>query len=618
MAFAERRKAGSATNNSKACLEWTIGIDFGTTFSGVAYHRPCRPTGGPINPDIISTWPVNRAWDKMKKKVPSKVHYGKNGELRWGFDTPEDEKALEWMKLLLLKDNDLPGYLRTSTHLKKTREMLREQGKTPVTVIADYLRNLWQHSHEVLSEEHGDRMVKDHPFNVVLTVPAIFPEYARQRMRKAAEQAGILDDRPPGTTGHPPRNTTLDFISEPEAAAIHVLYRQLSDRPDLKVGDTFIVVDCGGGTVDIISYVVVKVGDDELDIQIEECTKGTGDLCGATVVDDAFSSYFVDQVVGRSKWDSLPLEEQIKTMEDWETSIKPNVDPTMTQRVFSVKMAGKVIVLDPQKLIEVFENSVIGRIQGLVREQLDAIKSLNNDGDGQKTPQFVILCGGFGQCKYLRRSLKKMLNGVDEDIQLLQPNETGSLTAICRGAVLSKIWRSLVRQRKARRSYGLMKEEPWDPKKHVEGRDLWYEDPIRGERMAYGQFDWFIKSGENACSELKCDLVFNANASGLIEYTDVLCATQSPDPPSFFDPEDTTIERLGFINMKFPVAIEELRLRYNIKRRYFRQLEFEYRFEISGDSIYPRVMYNGEEVGKLVLDDDDADLGQADPGLPIG
>ncbi len=43
--------------------------------------------------------------------------------------------------------------------------------------------------------------------------------------------------------------SSLHVISEPEAAAIYALDR--IDKHDLQIGDTFVVCDAGGGTVDL-------------------------------------------------------------------------------------------------------------------------------------------------------------------------------------------------------------------------------------------------------------------------------------------------------------------------------------------------------------------------------
>jgi molecular chaperone DnaK (HSP70) len=63
----------------------------------------------------------------------------------------------------------------------------------------------------------GDAECVDHlPFRVVLTIPAFWPPYARAAMWEGAERAGILADRPCGST-------TLELVSEPEAAALAIL-----------------------------------------------------------------------------------------------------------------------------------------------------------------------------------------------------------------------------------------------------------------------------------------------------------------------------------------------------------------------------------------------------------
>jgi len=98
---------------------------------------------------------------------------------------------------------------------------------------------LWNHAIAEIKRDKGQGVIESTPFHVVLTVPAVWPESARNRMRQAAQQAGILEDRLAGAT-------ILKFISEPEAAAISMLYSELDDRPDVTEGTKFIVCDCGG------------------------------------------------------------------------------------------------------------------------------------------------------------------------------------------------------------------------------------------------------------------------------------------------------------------------------------------------------------------------------------
>ncbi len=76
-----------------------VGIDFGTTFSGVAWAETQRPD----RRVAITTWPINKTAreGETSDKVPTKLRYAGN-EVQWGFQisasTPPDE-IIEWFKL---------------------------------------------------------------------------------------------------------------------------------------------------------------------------------------------------------------------------------------------------------------------------------------------------------------------------------------------------------------------------------------------------------------------------------------------------------------------------------------------------------------------------------------
>jgi molecular chaperone DnaK (HSP70) len=137
------------------------------------------------------------------------------------------------------EDEDLDEELRSSEFLLRGRKMLRENGKTAVDLIADYLRLLWKHVLETIHKSRGESVVDALSFHVVITVPAIWKGYARQGMQEAARKSGILDPRPAGPT-------TLTFAPEPEAAALSTLCEK--GRVTTK-GDVYVICDAGGGTV---------------------------------------------------------------------------------------------------------------------------------------------------------------------------------------------------------------------------------------------------------------------------------------------------------------------------------------------------------------------------------
>ncbi|KAK3185409.1 hypothetical protein K4F52_005911 [Lecanicillium sp. MT-2017a] len=234
-------------------------------------------------------------------------------EAEWGYGIRSPEKAFKWFKLLLLNDSDVPEELKASEQLVDAQKTLSRTGQDAVYVVACYLRHLWRHALRCIKREKGVKHVDACRFRIILTVPAIWPPYATNRMRKAAEIAGMLDQRSSG-------ETVLDFISEPEAAAVATI-GDMDKRNDIKKGDTIVICDAGGGT-DLISYVVTRYNP----FVFDEHVRGEGGLCGAIFLDENFESLIKDKV-GASAWNKSDAFQKQKTMNnEWENCIKRQFD----------------------------------------------------------------------------------------------------------------------------------------------------------------------------------------------------------------------------------------------------------------------------------------------------
>ena len=76
-----------------------VGIDFGTTYSGVAWAETKRPD----RRVAITTWPISKTAreGESSDKVPTKLRYTSEG-VQWGFQIPSNApptEVLEWFKL---------------------------------------------------------------------------------------------------------------------------------------------------------------------------------------------------------------------------------------------------------------------------------------------------------------------------------------------------------------------------------------------------------------------------------------------------------------------------------------------------------------------------------------
>jgi hypothetical protein len=239
---------------------------------------------------------------------PNSVSQNHGGSLAWGYGIGEAE-AVEWFKLLL-DEEDMDDHQRESAQIIRAKRLVQNANKTLVQAVADYLRLLWAHAIQNITKDFGEETVEGLPFQVVITVPAVWTTRAVNRMRQAAMEADIL------TSSHRlAGETTLHFVSEPEAAAL-ATFEDLKVRPNCHKGDTLVVCDAGGGTVDLISY---KVNEPK-PMRLSECVEGAGKLCGAIFLDQHFED-LMKQLIGNA-W-NVPDSFIRSIMNDqWENGVK--------------------------------------------------------------------------------------------------------------------------------------------------------------------------------------------------------------------------------------------------------------------------------------------------------
>ncbi|KAK6206224.1 hypothetical protein QIS74_13643 [Colletotrichum tabaci] len=114
-----------------------IGIDFGTTFSGVSWAF----SGQPNNVEVITQWPSEFNFNSDNEKTPSTLFYrGFNDETLWGYNIPAGnaEESLKWFKLLLIDAKDLSGELRRSRQMILAKRLLIEANRDTVEADGDH------------------------------------------------------------------------------------------------------------------------------------------------------------------------------------------------------------------------------------------------------------------------------------------------------------------------------------------------------------------------------------------------------------------------------------------------------------------------------------------------
>ncbi|KAM3540319.1 hypothetical protein ARSEF1564_006738 [Beauveria bassiana] len=512
--FGQNRAEVEGSTQSKAQL--IVGIDFGTTFSGVAF---AFATNNEAKEDIISEWPG--AGSYTKQKIPTVLYYDQYQKVvGWGPDIADalaptgypkpGVQKVEWFKLQLM--------LSGNTYIDPINLPPLPPGKSEIDVAADYLFKLRQAVRIALQKALGEVFNREERnIRYYLTVPAIWNDAGKAATRAAAIQAGFLRDE---------NDNRLTLVSEPEAAA---LFCSKTGLLNLKVHDAVLIVDCGGGTVDLIAYEV----EEENPFTVAECTAGSGDSCGSTALNRNFSNIL------RTKIRKMKLPEGSKTagrvyakcIMDFENRIKADfrnngqkwaVDVGIEAEYPDAGIEEGYMTFTNEEILQCFE-PVVNRILELVRNQIIAIQAQN------RTLQNILVVGGFGASEYLFQQIKLH---VPPQFQSKVVRPMDSVAAIVKGAVTAGISERIITHRIARRHYLMGTLQPFKEGYHPEAYrvpSLDGKDRCKFTRQIFVQRGQKVKNGET----VKVSFFRQVAPGATLMYEDVLYACDDDVCPEY-------------------------------------------------------------------------------------
>ncbi len=465
-----------------------VGIDFGTSRSGYAYAftEDKRIVGR-------TEWPAQPV--PYSKTLTHLLYTPDNEVEAWGYEAR--------VKLAELRKSKSA---REYSFFRNFKMSLREHGGdasggpvitnksgrkfSVLNLVADYLRFLKELAlRDVKDATSG--LIQDNEILWCLTVPAIWTEAEKQLMRQAARQGGLVNS-------DEDVEERLLLVLEPEAAAILCQEREQSQ---LALGTRFMVVDCGGGTVDITTHEILQNRD------LKEIAEGTGGAYGSTYVDHNFLEYLKTKLTPEAH-DIFHNEEPIEYLEmmaDWERT-KCSYDPQgggkTTYFPIRAKLYKLLITDFPEVLKRLAEEQdgdddsihlsdetmerifspVLDGVVTQVRKQLDKLSPEGCD--------ILFLVGGFSKSPLLRKRIQDNFGSKVKRIVL--PAEPGAV--IVEGAVAFGLNPSLIRARRARLTYGCAMESIFESGVDPESKKVWRED--RKNWYCSDRFDTFVTAGQ--------------------------------------------------------------------------------------------------------------------------
>ncbi|KAF5235489.1 hypothetical protein FANTH_11713 [Fusarium anthophilum] len=592
-----------------------IGIGFGTTYSGVAWAYSREPE----DIELVTSWDSELSHCSDIEKAPTQLLYDNNKGTSWGYSIPADKDALKWFKLLLLDSGDVSTDISVSCQLRHAQKLLAKKKRDPVEVIACYLRKIWNHAiafqstpaqrpsetkASSLSTDDSDSggpsigLIVGGVVGGVVALALIILVVIILRRRKDSDKQldSIFDARSCG-------DTKLRFISEPEAAALATI-KDLSKRSTMKVGDTMVICDAGGGTVDLIGYQIESISP----FVVKECVEGDGALCGGVFLDERFLLLIKRKLEPRS-WENVTSAEEKKFLNEcWEHGIKPqfsNQNRTwLVDLPDSCGVASSSRKLKRRKTLELSSRDILSaytlivdKIERLIRQQTQAVKFKSG-----KPAKYIILVGGFGRSSYLYSKLQSIFS----ESTVLQSRGNKPWKAICRGAVvhgitnygLSATLGVTVGARVARNSYGVMFNADFDPREHKLSDKCWSEQ--EQEWYATNQMDWFLRQGDNMLTKKPVrQNYYQLFSEPIGQVCETIYICSEPTPP---DTSGPAVNELCEIRWTRNIKLESLPTYTNSLGKVYHRLSFDIEMTCEDGTVDFTVYYKGKRVGAHNVD----------------
>lgn len=372
--------------------------------------------------------------------------------------------------------------------------LLESMHKNPVEVATEYVKRLWEHAKQQIIR-HVTQATFDFADKVILfTVPAVWSDRAKHNTYMIAVGAGLADD-----------DFTLEMVSEPEAAAVAVLKDRAKMRNIVK-DDVYLVVDAGGGTVDLANYKVTNAAP----LTLEEVVPGNGDLCGAAFLEVSFRKMF-REYLGNQAVDNLDQEHEDRIICDWEDSIRATFTGEDDRRYMLItpgipnhasnKIKSGMMHLKAADIRPIF-NPVICQVERLVEEQITSLAS-----HGFR-PKAIILVGGLGCNRYLAKTLKNKYSSHQSDdktsIEIQQPDTAWE--SVAHGAVRCEVLGlgSIVSLRIARYNVGFNQNRKWEEGKYLP--QMKRPDEYYGGFCVNEAIKWVMKRNDKLQNDKSVDL----------------------------------------------------------------------------------------------------------------
>ncbi|KAK0448967.1 uncharacterized protein EV420DRAFT_836050 [Desarmillaria tabescens] len=491
-----------------------IAMDLGTTFSGVSYSilDPGRV------PEIkgVTRFP-SQEHVGGDAKIPTIMYYDQDGSVK--------AVGAEALKQNVIEDAEDEGWLKCSLFKLRLRppsttsDVITEaipplpDGMDIVAVFADFYAYLFECTKTFILDTHQNaasiwKSVEEN-IEFVLSHPNGWEGPQQSKMREAAIDAGLIPDDDGG-------HSRVHFVTEGETSLHFCVNQGLESY--IQDGEGVVIVDAGGGTVDISTYSSIQSPNAD-SFAFEEISAPACNFTGSVYVTARAKLFLAEKLAGSRFADEVEL---IAECFDATTKLRfrdieeasfikfgtmKDRDPKLDIRSGQLKLAGSDVA-------SFFEPSIASMIRVIDNQRAKATKPVSS----------VFLVGGFAASDWLFSKLKEHLEPLE--IQCSRPDSHVN-KAVADGA-LSFYLDHVVAARVSRYDYGISvytHYNPYDAEHYVRSGTTFYDGA--GALSIPGQFSIILPKDTQVSETTEFRHSFSRNSIHLadLQYitTDIKC-----------------------------------------------------------------------------------------------
>ncbi|KJA20622.1 hypothetical protein HYPSUDRAFT_88584 [Hypholoma sublateritium FD-334 SS-4] len=427
-----------------------LAFDVGTTFSGISYS--ILQPGLPPEIRTVTRFPAQDSANGTSK-IPTIVYYDAFGNVRAvgaeatrsGIDIEAAKQGwvkAEWFKLHLRSTS--VGSSAAGTAIPPL-----PAGKRAVDVLADFLSYLRACAAAYISEAHlgGAELwtAAGADARYVLAHPNGWGGAEQARMRDAAVRAGLVRAN---------ERERITFVTEGEASLHFCVTAGVLTKAEMKKCPNFIIVDAGGGTIDISAYRQNPANDTQA---FEEIAPAQCLFRGSVFVNMYARRYFVGLLEGTDFEDDV---DNLVEVFDKTTKIrfKTDQDPqylkfgSMRDNDTACNITAGQLRLDGKDVAAFFQPSIDAILQAVLKQQRATSHKISH----------ILFVGGFSANDWLFNNITRILMERGYWMRVVRP-EAHINKAVAEGAV-SFFLDHFVQTRMSKAFYGLSICDYYDPR----------------------------------------------------------------------------------------------------------------------------------------------------------